>query len=211
MIAHQDPAMFSVGRGGAFVAVALLHVVIGGAFYFGLAQPIIEHFTAPVIVDNIPKPREKVLVQPTEPRFSQLKLQYDKPEDPGIPGDPENSVTVESKSTAPPVIVEPTPPAQVAATGARMDPKHPLHIGPDYYPLGSIRGGQEGRCVVQVAVGADGRITSSSLQASTGFPLLDDACLSAVHGQHMLPATQNGKPIESNVSLPIVWKLTGSR
>jgi TonB family protein len=58
-------------------------------------------------------------------------------------------------------------------------------------------------------VAADGRITAASLQASSGFPLLDDACLRAVRGQHMLPATQDGKPIESTVSLPIVWRLSG--
>ena len=30
-----------------------------------------------------------------------------------------------------------------------------------------------------------------------------------VHGQRMMPATENGKPVEKTVSIPIVWKLTG--
>ena len=42
-----------------------------------------------------------------------------------------------------------------------------------------------------------------------GFPRLDEACLKGVHGQRMLPATEEGKPIEKTASLPIVWKLTG--
>jgi hypothetical protein len=37
---------------------------------------------------------------------------------------------------------------------------------------------------------------------------LDEACLKAVHGQRMLPATEEGKPVEKQVSIPIVWKLT---
>jgi protein TonB len=213
MIAYQEPSMFSGRRGTAFVAVALLHMVMASAFYFGLAQPIIQRFTAPVTIDNIPKPREKVVVQPTAPKFDQRKLQFVPPEVAIVPTDPEPQLAIEPKRTEPPLSVEPARPAHetVAATAARMDPKHPLHIGPDYYPDGAIRRGQEGRCVVRVAVAADGRIISSALQASSGFPSLDDACLSAVRGQHMLPATQNGEAIESNVSLPIVWQLTGSR
>jgi periplasmic protein TonB len=212
MIAYQDPSMFSGRRGAAFAAVAVLHLVAGSAFYLGLAQPIIQHFTPPVTIDNIPKPRDKVEVQPPEPKLNPLKLQYDQPEDPGVPADQAISVAVQPKPAGPPVMIEPTPPAHetVAAMAARMDPKHPLHIGADYYPPSAIRGGQEGRCVVQVAVAANGQITYSSLQASSGFPLLDEACLSAVRGQRLLPATRDGKPIQSDVSLPIVWKLTGT-
>jgi TonB family protein len=92
-----------------------------------------------------------------------------------------------------------------------MDPKHPLKIGPDYYPAGAIRREQEGRCIVRVTVAADGKIIDSSLQSSSGFPLLDDACLTAVRGQRMLPATQDGKAAQSTASVPIVWKLSGSR
>jgi protein TonB len=213
MLAYQDPSMFSGRKGAALAAVAFLHMVAVCGFYFGLAQPIIQRFTPPVIIDSIPKPREKMVVQPTEPKFDQLKLRYDTPETVSVESDPVTQVAVEPTHADPPMIVEPAPPAHEAVAGkaARMDPKHPLHIGPDYYPSGAIRNGQEGRCVVQVVVAADGRITHSALQASSGFPLLDDACLSAVQGQHMLPATQDGKPVESIASLPITWQLTGSR
>jgi len=61
---------------------------------------------------------------------------------------------------------------------------------------------------VQMTVSVDGRIAAEQLQQSSGFPRLDDACLKAVHGQRMLPATENGKPVEKMVSIPIVWKLT---
>ena len=89
-----------------------------------------------------------------------------------------------------------------------MDPKHPLHIGEDYYPDASKRAGEEGRCIVTMTVAADGRITNETIQQSSGFPRLDEACLKGVHGQRMKPATEDGKPVETTVSLPIVWKLT---
>jgi periplasmic protein TonB len=217
MIAYQDPSMFSGRRGAALAAVAVLHMAAVCAFYFGLAQPIIQHFTPPPIhVDNIPKPREKVVVQDTAPKFDPWKLQFNPPENPDIPADPATVMSAEPNPTestpSTDTRADPTPTHErVATTAARVDSKYPLHIGPDYYPAGAVRREQEGRCVVQVTVAVDGRISSSSLLASSGYPLLDDACLTAVRGQHMLPATQDGKPIESTVALPIAWKLNGSR
>jgi protein TonB len=207
--------MLSGRRGAALAAVALLHSALICAFYFGLAQPIIQHFTpSPLRVENVAKPREKVVLQDPAPKFGPQKLQFRPPQDPRIPEDPAIAAAAAQQTleSLPGVDVdaEPVPVrAHVAAAAARIDAKHPLHIGADYYPAGAVRREQEGRCVVQVTVAADGRITAASLQASSGFPLLDDACLRAVRGQHMLPATQDGKPIESTVSLPIVWRLSG--
>jgi periplasmic protein TonB len=65
-----------------------------------------------------------------------------------------------------------------------------------------------GRCVVQVTVAVDGRIKAAAIQSSTGFNRLDLACVNAVRGQRMLPALEDGKPIESSVAVPIVWNLT---
>jgi protein TonB len=62
--------------------------------------------------------------------------------------------------------------------------------------------------VVQVTVAADGRIIASALEIRSGFARLDQACLNSVKGQRMLPATEDGKPIESTVSIPILWNLS---
>jgi TonB family protein len=104
-----------------------------------------------------------------------------------------------------------TVPAASSSTGAladahvRPDPQHPLRIGEDWYPQASIRLKEEGRCVVTITVAADGHIASESLQTSSGFPRLDEACLKAFHGQRMLPAIENGKPVETTVAIPIDW------
>jgi protein TonB len=89
-----------------------------------------------------------------------------------------------------------------------MDPRHPLRIGEAYYPDASRRANEMGRCVVQVTVAADGRIIAATLQSSTGFERLDQACMNGVRGQRMLPAIEDGKPIESSVSIPISWHLS---
>lgn len=89
-----------------------------------------------------------------------------------------------------------------------MDPRHPLRIGKDYYPDASVRANETGRCVVQATVAADGRIIAAAIQARSGFDRLDQACMNAVKGQRMLPATEDGKPIESTVSIPITWNLS---
>jgi protein TonB len=103
-------------------------------------------------------------------------------------------------------VVQAPPPKP--GTSIKPDPKHPLKIGEDYYPDASKRANEEGRCIVLMTVAADGRITNESIQTSSGFPRLDEACLKGVHGQRMLPATEDGKPVEKTVSIPIVWKLT---
>jgi protein TonB len=101
----------------------------------------------------------------------------------------------------------PVPSSGALRTPARWDPQHPLHVGLAYYPIASKRAHEEGRCIVAVTVTADGRITEAALASSTGYPRLDQACLKAVKGQRMMPATEDGKPIESKIALPIVWKL----
>jgi TonB family protein len=88
-----------------------------------------------------------------------------------------------------------------------QDPRHPLKIGADYYPDASKRANEEGRCVVEVIVTADGRILGETIQTSTGFDRLDEACLKAVHGQRMIPATEDGIPVERTVGLQLAWKL----
>jgi TonB family protein len=102
-------------------------------------------------------------------------------------------------------------PKQVTSTNVRMDPNYPLKIGHDYYPEASLKAGEEGRCVVKITVSAEGLITDESLQTSTSFPRLDEACMAAFKGQRLIPATENGKPIERIISIPVVWSTHASQ
>lgn len=211
MYKYEEPSLFSGRRGGALLVVILLHVVVGWAFYTGLAKRLAQSIIPPVEIAQIDKPKDVDKPPPPPPKLEEIKPYVPPPEfvDIQAPQEQTNAIAVVTQTqpvAAPPPVAAAPPPK--AGTPPRMDPKHPLKIGEEWYPDASKRANEEGRCTVQVTVAVDGRISAESLQASSGFPRLDEACLKAVHGQKMLPATEDGKPVEKTVALPISWKLT---
>jgi periplasmic protein TonB len=101
----------------------------------------------------------------------------------------------------------PATPQPVVKTPLKLDPAHPPRIGDVYYPTDSKRLGEQGRCLVKVPVQADGSTRDVSLAQSSGYPRLDEACLRALFPGKFIPATENGKPVERTVTIPIVWSL----
>jgi TonB family protein len=89
----------------------------------------------------------------------------------------------------------------------RLDRDHPLKIGAQYYPMESRRLGESGWCLVRFQVDADGVVRAAQLTSSTGFERLDSACVTAVMGGHLIPATVDGKPVFDWPELPMVWFL----
>ncbi len=212
MYKYEQPSLFSGRRGLALLVVILLHVIVGYAFYSGLASRLVQTIIPPVEIAQIDKPKDVDKPPPPPPKLEEIKPYVPPPEfvDIQAPAEQSNAIAVVTQQVQapPPVATVAAPPAPKAATGIKMDPKHPLKIGEEYYPDASKRANEEGRCTVQVTVAADGKITAESIQTSSGFPRLDEACLKGVHGQRVLPATEDGKPVEKTVSIPIVWKLT---
>lgn len=92
---------------------------------------------------------------------------------------------------------------------ASLDPRHPLHIGEEYYPIASRRLGEEGTCVIRLQVDADGNIRATQLVTSTGFPRLNAACLSSTIDGRLIPATVGGKPAASWFLFRVNWRLNG--
>ena len=206
--------MFSGRRGGAFLVVILLHVVVGWAFYTGHAKRLAQTIIPPVEIAQIDKPKDVDKPPPPPPKLEEIKPYVPPPEfvDIQAPQEQTNAIAVVTQTQAPvaaPVVA--AAPAPKPGTPPKMDPKHPLKIGEEWYPDASKRANEEGRCTVQMTISIDGRISAETIQQSSGFPRLDEACLKAVHGQKMIPATEEGKPVEKTVSIPIVWKLTGSK
>ncbi len=205
--------MFSGKRGVALLIVIIIHVIVGYGFYSGLASRLVQTIIPPVEIAQIDKPKDVDKPPPPPPKLEEIKPYVPPPEFVDIQqqAEPTNAIatvtTVQQPAPAAPVVAAP-PPVQHAMTNVSMDPRHPLKIGEDYYPDASKRANEEGRCIVSMTVGADGTIKNESIQTSSGFPRLDEACLKGVHGQKMKPATEDGKPIEKTVSIPIVWKLT---
>ncbi len=195
-------------RSATFVAVVLFHILLAYAFYAGLNSRTLMHLATSFNVATIDVPKARV--PPPIPRPQSIETPVvPTPEFPFL--DPAGTdETIRNTSPPPEGSVAGTQPATPAPliTAVRMDPRHPLQIGREYYPDGAVRADQEGRCVLKMTVAADGRVREAAIQTSTGFALLDQACIDAVRGQRMIPATVDGKAVESSVSMPIVWRLS---
>jgi protein TonB len=206
---YDESSLFSGRKGAAFTAVILLHLVFGYAFYCELAAQIRAKLEpAPLNLAPIDPTKEIIKPPAAEPLIDRPRIYVTPPEYRSWtpPTDPE--VTADEAPPEPPPVIPQIRPQPNVRVPARMDPKHPLRIGVDYYPDASRRANEMGRCIVQVTVAADGRIIAARIQAGTGFPRLDQACLNGVKGQRMLPAIEDGKPIESTASIPIHWNLS---
>jgi periplasmic protein TonB len=207
MYSYQEPSLFSGKRGLVFLLVIIFHIGLGYALVNGLARKIVQVIIPPVEIAQIDKPKDIDKPPPPPPKLEEVKPFVPPPEFVDIQAPVETAAITQTTS----VQHAPTPtavaPRAVARTSVHQDPKHPLHIGEDYYPDASKRNNEEGTCRVQVHVAVDGRIVDATVQQSSGFPRLDEACLKGVKGLRMMPATEDGKPIDSVAVLPITWKL----
>jgi periplasmic protein TonB len=212
MYRYEEPSLFSGKRGVVFLLVIIFHIGLGYALVNGLGAKIVQVIIPPVEIAQIDKPKVDDKPPPPPPKIEEIKPFVPPPEVVDIQADiaPTNAITSTTTVNRPPPPVAPAPKA-VPGTSIKMDPRHPLKIGEDYYPDASKRNNEEGKCIVRVKVGADGKILDAAIQQTSGFPRLDEACLKGVRGQRMLPATVEGKPVESEANLPIVWKLKQDR
>jgi protein TonB len=113
------------------------------------------------------------------------------------------SIALISCTTRPTEVTHP-----VVMTEVRPNPAHPIQLGEQYYPAESRLLGEQGTCRVKITVTAEGEIRDVTLTKSTGYPRLDQACVDGFRGNHMLPATRNGKPVTTTKEVPINWTLT---
>src|SRR5208283_109193 len=165
MYTFEEPSLFSGRRGAALIAVILLHVVIVWAFYTGLAGKLVQKIVPPVEIAQIDKPKDIDKPPPPPPKLEEIKPYVPPPEfvDIQAPQQETTAITQVTQQRTPAPVAAPAP-VQRARTSVAMDPKHPLKIGEEYYPDASKRANEEGRCIVQVTVSADGRITNESIQ-----------------------------------------------
>ncbi len=207
MYNYEEPSMFSGKKGLILLFVLALHVVVGYGFYSGLARRIAQTIIPPVEIAQIDKPKADDKPPPPPPKLEDIKPYVPPPEfvDITMPTETTNAITQTTQTRAPPPVVQVA--VQHTRTTVKPDPRHPLHIGEDYYPDASKRANEEGTCRVKITVAADGRITDASIESSSGFPRLDDACLKGVKGQRLIPAMEDGKPVEMTTIVPITWKL----
>jgi len=208
---YEQPSLFSGRRGAALIAVILLHVVIVWGFYTGLAGQLVQKIIPPVEIAQIEKPKDVDKPPPPPPKLEEIKPYVPPPEFVDIQAAPPETtaISVVTRDNTPPPAPVVAAPVQHAVSSPKMDPKHPFKIGEEYYPDASKRANEEGSCILLMKVAATGQILDATVQTSSGFPRLDEACLKGVKGQKMMPAMEDGKAVEGTFPFKITWKLTG--
>src|SRR6266404_5930999 len=207
MYKYEQPSLFSGRRGGAFLVVILLHVVVGWAFYTGLPKRLASSIIPPVEIAQIDKPKDVDKPPPPPPKLEEIKPYVPPPEFVDIQAAPPETtaISVITQEKAPPPAPVVAAPVQHTISSPKMDPKHPFHIGEEYYPDASKRANEEGSCILLMKVAASGQILDATVQTSSGFPRLDDACLKGVKGQKMMPAMEDGRAVEGTFPFKITW------
>ena len=60
---------------------------------------------------------------------------------------------------------------------------------------------------MRMEIGADGRVKTAEIIASSGFPLLDAAALAAVKTWRYEPAQENGHPVAEERRVAVQFRL----
>jgi protein TonB len=209
MSAYVHDTQFLTRRTAVLAAIIALHVLIIYALVTGLMQKAIR-LAAPPIQTQIVRQVRKHLPPPPPPPPQLVQQQVQVPPpiiQLSVPAEQSRAITVTKHVVrAPPAPPPPAPPAVYT----------PLAEGrgfpntQNYYPESSMRLGEQGTAIVNVCVGANGRLTSRPrLVRSSGSPRLDRAALRyARHTSgHWVPEKRNGVPMNYCGDLPIKFQL----
>lgn len=182
-------------------------------------QPTPEPAPEPEIVPPEP-PKPKPVVKQQKPK-PQPKPEP-KPEPVAEPApQPEVVAPVAQQEPVPPEPV--TQPVAVAPQPAKAEPAPPpepepviepprfgvayLNNPPPAYPSLSRRMGEEGRVVLRVMVGTNGKPESVEVENGSGSERLDKAALEAVRKWKFIPARRNNEAISAYVLVPVKFSL----
>ena len=79
----------------------------------------------------------------------------------------------------------------------------------DFYPMTARRDNLMGRVLLQIAADDTGCLQHIEVVRSSGAPELDAAALDLAARGQFAPAVRDGKPVETTVRLPVVFRLDG--
>ena len=128
----------------------------------------------------------------------------------------ERSTLVKANHLAVPPNIElkprttPCPAAATTNSGGKMPriaPNADLRPLEDFWPKESKKLGEEGVVVAGIRVSATGCVTGFAIVGSSGSGMLDQAVLSYVESIPFVPAGPDGTPIDTTVTMPILFRL----
>jgi protein TonB len=108
----------------------------------------------------------------------------------------------------PPFVQAPPLPPQPVVLSGELSVVCPERSPPEYPSL-SMRMNEQGKVVLRVELGEDGKVANSEVKTSSGIKRLDDAALNAVKNWHCKPAILNGKAVRAYALQPFNFTLEG--
>ena len=80
---------------------------------------------------------------------------------------------------------------------------------PPEYPMLSMRMNEQGKVILQVELGEDGRVTNATIKSTSGYPRLDSAALNTVKTWRCKPSMRNGIAMRAVALQPFNFTLEG--
>ncbi len=212
-----------VVRGAVIASVALVHVLgIWGLLQISSVREAVAE-VAPIFVQWVAPPAPPVEAPPPSPLKPQpvsrkkappviaapkieeaLPVEFTVPEPPPEPrakvDEPIPAVVASPIASAP--VQAPPPPKTIPASAVRYreSPK-------PAYPALSKRLGEEGKVMIRVLIGVEGRAREVVLVESSGYVRLDEAALAAVRRASFHPYAENGVAMAVWAQIPIAFGL----
>jgi protein TonB len=205
-------------RPGAAATVILMHGAALAALLLIKPEVLQRVIDGPIIVDNIPLPPPPPPVAPqpepiretwtrpipTVPTVPTLPVLDDPPTPPPNPGSlPGGTATTGTPYVPPqpPAVPQPEP-VRIAARMVSSDLQPP-------YPVSEQRAEREGRVVIRVTIGADGRVIAAQRVSATSDAFWEATVRHARSRWRFRPATVDGRPVEATQTLTVHFRLSG--
>jgi protein TonB len=92
------------------------------------------------------------------------------------------------------------------SSGAKVPPSITSRAVPRY-PRELLLQGIEGRVMLELSIDAQGRVESTQLKSSSGYPAMDEAALETVRKWRFNPARRGNAPVASRAVVPVEFTI----
>lgn len=130
------------------------------------------------------------------------------PPQPVVEAPPQPVAYVPPAPAPPPVVEAPPLPPQPMMLSGELSVVCPERSPPEY-PRLSMRMNEQGKVVLRVELGEDGRVAYAEVKTSSGHKRLDDAALNTVRKWHCKPSVRNGVAVRAVALQPFNFILEG--
>lgn len=205
-------------------SVVLLHLGVLWLLQSGLMRRAVEVIVPGEILSEFlsppappaPQPQTPVAPKPVQRKPELRPAPQPEPLPPPVAATPEPAPVVAAApaAAAPATAIDATsvaasPAAPAAAPRIELPSSNAAYLNnpKPAYPALSRRLGEQGKVVVRVLIGVDGRAQQAEIRSSSGYDRLDQAALATVRSWRYVPGTRNGVPEAMWFNVPINFVL----